>query len=95
MSKKEFCCSEMQRAAQDSDIPVIYIPKFREFGICILDGGSSYLELKYCPWCGQEFPESLRVTWFDRLEKLGIDPLGQEVPAEFSDERWYKNLDME
>lgn len=49
MNKINVCCSEMKKAVQGSEMPVIYIPKFREFGIRILDGGSSYLELKFCP----------------------------------------------
>lgn len=91
MSKIDFCCPDMGRAAQDPEIPVIYTPKFREFGMEILDGGSSSLLLKFCPWCGRRLPESLRDAWFERLEQLGVDPYGQEVPAEFSDQRWYED----
>lgn len=25
---------------------------------------------------------------------MGLDPLGQDIPAEFSDEHWYKDLDI-
>ena len=94
MSKINVCCSEMQKAVQASETPVISIPKFRETGIRILDGGSSYLEIKFCPWCGQSLPKSLRNVWFDRLEQMGLDPIGQDIPAEYSDERWYEDLDI-
>jgi hypothetical protein len=29
----------------DPDVPVIYTPKFNEFGVRVLD---------FCPWCGQK-----------------------------------------
>jgi hypothetical protein len=88
---REFCCSDVRRAIQLAEIPVIFMPKFREYGLRILDGGSSILVIKFCPWCGQRLPESLRDIWFDKLEKMGVDPYGQKVPPEFSDERWYQD----
>jgi hypothetical protein len=36
--------------------------------------------------------QSLRDAWFDRLETLGMDPLGQ-LSSEFSDERWHDDLE--
>ena len=90
MSAIKFCCPQMEAAANDPDIPVIYPPKFREFGILILDSGTSSLRLVFCPWCGQPLPVSLRDDWFDRLEHLGVDPYGETIPEEFTDERWYR-----
>ena len=85
-----FCCDELRSAASDESVPIVYIPKFREFGIRILDGGTSFLQLQFCPWSGTKLPESLRDRWFDALESLGIDPASDAVPPEFSDERWYE-----
>ncbi|MDF3028892.1 MAG: hypothetical protein K0S23_3199 [Fluviicola sp.] len=31
----------------------------KEFGIPIHDGGSSYIRINYCPWCGVQLPVSL------------------------------------
>jgi hypothetical protein len=90
MSEPNFCCEQMRFALESPEIPLVYTRKFREFGIRILDGGSSKLGITYCPWCGQKLPDSLRDLWFDELERLGIDPAGENVPVEFSDERWYK-----
>jgi hypothetical protein len=84
-----FCCDELRRAVSDESVPIVHIPKFREFGIRILDGGSSFLHLRFCPWSGTRLPESLRERWFDTLDALGIDPASDAVPPEFSDERWY------
>jgi hypothetical protein len=46
---------------------VIYIPKFREYGIVILDGGSSMKRINYCPWCGTQLPSPLRDEWFEKF----------------------------
>jgi hypothetical protein len=27
------------------------------YGLRIHDGGSSYIEIKYCPWCGSKLPK--------------------------------------
>jgi hypothetical protein len=68
---------------------VIFIPKFREYGIRVLDGGSSYIEISFCPWSGHKLPESLRDEWFSRLEAQGIDPGVDPIPLELQNEEWY------
>lgn len=85
------CCGEMESAVADLTIPLVFTANFREFGVRILDGGTSTLHIGYCPWCGQKLPASLRNSWFDKLESLGIDPYGNSVPAEWSDESWYSS----
>lgn len=89
MSTIVFCCAEMERAVADPTIPLDYTPKLREYGVRVLDGGSSQLLIGFCPWCGQKLLESLRDEWFDALERLGVDPYGDEIPTEFTDDRWY------
>lgn len=89
MSMIGFCCLQMESAVADPTVPVDYIPKLREYGVRILDGGSSHLGIRFCPWCGQQLPDSLRDEWFDSLERLGVDPYGDEIPSEFTDDRWY------
>jgi hypothetical protein len=92
MNQDIFCCEQMSYAVNAPEVPVIYIPKFREFGIQILDGGSGFLEIIFCPWCGQKLPGSLRAAWFEKLEELGIDPIEANIPPEFTDARWYRGL---
>ena len=94
MSENLHCCESMTNAIGDDDIPITYIAKFREYGISILDGGSSHLVIHFCPWCDQKLPENLRNRWFDELEGLGIDPEDDIVPEEFKDERWYRALNL-
>ncbi|WP_376563835.1 DUF6980 family protein [Streptomyces sp. NPDC056178] len=52
------------------------------------DEDASSITIDFCPWCGRRLPESQRDRWFDELERRGIDPGEDEVPAEFQDDRW-------
>ncbi len=86
------CCREMERALGDDEIPVIYNAKFREIGIRIIDGGSAYIVIQYCPWCGVRLPPSLRDAWFERLEVLSLDPEDAEVPSRnATTDAWWKD----
>ncbi|WSR66506.1 hypothetical protein OG702_05105 [Streptomyces sp. NBC_01198] len=66
--------------------------RFHEYGLIIHDGGASSVRIDFCPWCGKRLPESQRDRWFDELERRGIDPWKDEVPAEFQDGRWFTTL---
>lgn len=74
------------------DVLVVHTPKFREYGIPVRDGldstAPSKVTIQFCPWCGAEFPPSMRDVWFAELERLGIDPAEDEVPAEFHSQEW-------
>ncbi len=86
-----FYCKDMQNSVFDEDIPIIYIPKFREYGIKILDGGTSFKQIKYCPWCGKKLPISLRDKWFDEIYKLNLEPESPEIPEKYLTDEWWKN----
>ncbi|WP_419964797.1 DUF6980 family protein [Pelomonas caseinilytica] len=89
MSKSIHCCADMHEALATENSALRFVPKFREYGIAVVDGGSSFIEIHYCPWCGKRLPESLRSTWFQRLEEEGVDPFGDDVPERYLDGRWY------
>lgn len=74
------------------DALVMYIPKYDEYGIIVHDGGSSMVQILFCPWCGARLPESKRDRWFDELEKRGIDPSAEPVPVEFQTDAWYTSV---
>ena len=88
------CCNTLKMAVEDENIPVSYLAKFREYGIDILDGGTSVLAFTHCPWCAVKLPESLRDAWFEKLEALGIDAFGNEVPEIFQDDRWFRDAEL-
>ncbi len=77
------------------DALIGFSAKFQEYGLIIHDGGTSSIGIDFCPWCGQRLPASQRDRWFDELESRGIDPWGDEVPAEFLDGRWLASLPQE
>lgn len=85
------CCDSFKKSLDDEDIPLRYIPKYREFSIVILDGGSSSQEIHFCPWCGKKLPKSLRDLWFDTVwDKLNLDgPEDPRLPDEYKSEDWW------
>jgi hypothetical protein len=89
-SPKVACCEMLCTTLDDSTIPVIFIAKLREYGVSVMDGGASYIRMKYCPWCGKSFPESLRSRWLTEIRKLGFEPGDKGIPREYLDDRWYK-----
>jgi hypothetical protein len=58
------------------------------------DYGHRY-SLKYCPWCGVEFPKTLGDEWMDTVrDELGLeDPADDDrdkVTEEFRTDEWWK-----
>ncbi|WP_211290371.1 DUF6980 family protein [Flavobacterium croceum] len=48
----------------DFDCPdkIIYsTKKNKEFGIIIHDGGTSFIKIKFCPWCGKKLKNKSNV----------------------------------
>jgi hypothetical protein len=81
----------MYRHISGDDVPIIYIRKFREFGLKIIDGGTSFQKIAYCPWCGRKLPESLRSKWFCRIEEMGLEPDDQTLPESMRSDAWWKS----
>jgi hypothetical protein len=73
------------------DVLISYFDKFREYGLFLHDGGSSSIDISYCPWCGAKLPHLLRERWFKELAALGFDdPSSQEIPERFRTGAWYE-----
>lgn len=83
-------CPDMVRALEDDDVPIVYWDNVREYGVRILDGGTSILVVRFCPWCGAPLPTSLRSKRADELEREGSSPLAQDLPAEFRTGAWWR-----
>ncbi|MFO1251407.1 MAG: hypothetical protein U1E77_09810 [Inhella sp.] len=76
-----------------SDALVVFESQFREYGLRVQDGGTSIVQIDFCPWCGFKLPGSLRDKWFDDLARLGFDdPWVQDIPATFRSEAWYAEV---
>lgn len=86
-----FCCNEMNQSIHEMGA-VRYVDKFDEYLLPVAEDGVSFLQLRFCPFCGQRLPESKRDEWFDRLERLGFDePADQDIPSEYKSAKWWKN----
>lgn len=85
-----FCCEDMFRYLWDGEIALNYSPKFREWGIDVIDGGSSQIRIRYCPWCGSKLPESLGDKWFETLLEMGYEnPFSDPIPDEYKTDHWW------
>ena len=83
------CCDKMELYLKECDGALVFVPKFREYGVRVLDGGSSYIQLLFCPWCGQKLLASLRDQWFSRLEQLGLEIGDDRIPQEMQTDAWW------
>lgn len=83
------CCKEMESYLLSNEVAVRYISKFREYGITVLDGGSSFITIHYCPWCGGKLPDSLREKWFEKLDELGLEPESSNIPNKYLSDKWW------
>ena len=83
----------MARALDDPETPLTYAVVFREYGLLLDDGGSSYLLISHCPFCGTALPGSLRDAWFDALDELGLEPDDPGVPPEMQSDTWWRCLE--
>lgn len=76
-------CELMCINIEDDRIPIGYSPRFREHVL---------QTIFYCPWCGEQLPQSLRDAYFDQLEPLDLDicsPLSS-FPRELRDDTWWR-----
>lgn len=87
------CCPELERHLKDGEVAIHYIERFREYGIRILDGGSSFQAVRYCPWCGKCLPSSLRDEWFRRIGALDKES-GDEIPAPLQSDEWWQSAGL-
>lgn len=60
---KNYCCTYMAyyliedkgKKEINYDCVITHDKKRKAFGLPIHDGGSSYIKIDYCPWCGKQF----------------------------------------
>ncbi len=86
-----YCCNEMKQHINAKEIPIIFTNHLREYGIKVLDGGTSIQIINYCPWCGKELPSSLRDKWFNEMEKLSIDIFNDDIPSIYLSSKWWQD----
>jgi hypothetical protein len=60
MLQTDFVCEEHESPFECADNLIYYSQKFDEYGLIIHDGGSSFIKIEFCPFCGTKLPESKR-----------------------------------
>ena len=84
-------CAEHSSPFECPDSLAVYVPKFDEYGLIIHDGGTSKINIAFCPWCGTKLPSSKRDRWFEELEKLGFtEPFEQDIPEKYLSDAWFR-----
>ena len=90
--QESWSCDTHADRSSCPDAIVTYVPRFREYGLIVHDGGQSHLVIRYCPWCGSQLPESLRGEWFARIEALGMEPESSDLPVEMRTDAWWQQV---
>ena len=80
----------MANGEDDHDKILKYHDMYDEYGIPIYDGGSSVIQISYCPWCGSKLPESKRDRWFEELRQLGFEDEYDDIPEEYTTDEWWR-----
>jgi hypothetical protein len=95
VTEREHFCDQLKYAVEADDLPVVYVPELRQYGIQYTDGGTSYQVIAYCPWDGTKLPEPLGDEWFRLvIDELGLDPEDPRVPEEMRSDRWWKDAGL-
>ena len=97
---RSVCCDAMRARLSETcevhpdpadcpDVVVDYSPRVDEYGIPVHDGGSGWIVIEYCPWCGAKLPESRRDEWLAAVRAHGVDPWTDEIPAPYDTDAWW------
>ena len=79
--------------SDEEDRMICYSQRCDEYGIIVPDGGPSYVPMKFCPWCGEEFPKSKGDLLYDVLQGLGYSGFFDDgIPEILNTDKWHKNL---
>jgi hypothetical protein len=105
---KAECCQELERLLADDNVPIQYSPRVREWALKILNvdrenglattnwrNAQAQMVLRFCPFCGHEFPRSLREQFVDLLLDMGHEPFDRESrPEAFQTDQWWKERNL-
>lgn len=83
-------CPEMSRFVTDTQVPVSYNARFREYSLSLQGSGGHQL-IDFCPWCGAELPGSLRDAFFDEMDRLGIEYPDEDPPEPYVGDVWWRS----
>jgi hypothetical protein len=67
----QHCCDMMRYYIDHEDRVIYYWARFDEYLVPVHDGGTSGIQMRYCPWCGARLPVSKRHVVLGREEHEG------------------------
>jgi hypothetical protein len=67
----QHCCDMMRYYIAHEDRVIYYWARFDEYLVPVHDGGTSGIQMRYCPWCGTRLPVSKRDVVLGREEHEG------------------------
>lgn len=67
-AKPPHCCDMMRYYIEHEDRVIYYWARFDEYLVPVHDGGTSGIQMKFCPWCGTRLPISKRDVVLAREE---------------------------
>ena len=75
----EFVCDQHSDRFDCPDCLIHFSSKFGEYGLIVHDGGSSSVAIRFCPWCGSELRERIKLS--EKDSQLVSDLLANPPPA--------------
>lgn len=78
--------SHMDQHPENKGGLVQYDVRFDSYSLAVSHTVSQ--QIQFCPWCGARLPPSQRARWFEELEAIGIDPIGDDYPESYSTDEW-------
>ncbi|MCP2362708.1 hypothetical protein HD597_009728 [Nonomuraea thailandensis] len=89
-TRLEHACDLHPEPFDCPDAVVTFLAEYRGYGLPIHDGGSSFIAIRHCPWCGARLPQRLDEEWEEEVRATGFDPDAEEgeLPAELKWDTW-------
>ena len=91
-------CEDIVLRFEDCRVLVGYLPQVREYGFRITNPVEPLdlqeyriAPIRFCPWCGDALPTSLRTEREARLKDLGLTPDADNIPPDFGTDAWWRN----
>ncbi|GMV26550.1 MAG: hypothetical protein AMXMBFR58_25810 [Phycisphaerae bacterium] len=84
------CCRKMSFVLGAGEYAVTYIPKYDEYGVLVRRSDDEFMQIRYCPWCGNSLPRSKRAQWFRILEREHLEPDSPEIPPKMRTDAWWR-----
>ncbi|WP_417512872.1 DUF6980 family protein [Minwuia sp.] len=91
-----YSCAYMRDFATDHQTPFAYNPRWREYGIRMIDWEQPTFEqplrydrIRYSPWCGRRFPKSMKDEWLYEMKRLKIAPDAEAPPWAYDSDVWW------